>query len=218
TYKLLYPHLEKSLQHSIEQNDFDFLYGASGKINLLINTDNDYLTKDIFNLFITSIDKYYSITKKYNELPKRINIGTAHGMASILKTLSEIYINEHKTKKLEVLINTLIDFYLDIVLDHPYISFGDYYYPKTKEVKGSGMFAWCYGDLGIVYSLLHASSAIGRKKDAIIPLVKKLTKRNIQNTGLIELDDYHFRSKEHTTELQSRFDHVCRLLLEKKKK
>src|SRR5207249_9212676 len=28
----------------------------------------------------------------------------------------------------------------------------------------------------------------------------------------------HFRSEEHTSELQSRFDLVCRLLLEKKKK
>src|SRR5699024_12290755 len=31
------------------------------------------------------------------------------------------------------------------------------------------------------------------------------------------LQDEHFRSEEHTSELQSRFDLVCRLLLEKKK-
>src|SRR5699024_12585161 len=30
--------------------------------------------------------------------------------------------------------------------------------------------------------------------------------------------DYRFRSEEHTSELQSRFDLVCRLLLEKKKR
>src|SRR5699024_11717620 len=35
-----------------------------------------------------------------------------------------------------------------------------------------------------------------------------------QNTGL---EDYIERSEEHTSELQSRFDLVCRLLLEKKK-
>src|SRR5699024_11858978 len=35
-------------------------------------------------------------------------------------------------------------------------------------------------------------------------------------TGLLE--DGHPRSEEHTSELQSRFDLVCRLLLEKKKK
>src|SRR5699024_12300837 len=31
-------------------------------------------------------------------------------------------------------------------------------------------------------------------------------------------DSYPYRSEEHTSELQSRFDLVCRLLLEKKKK
>src|SRR5438067_3935808 len=35
--------------------------------------------------------------------------------------------------------------------------------------------------------------------------------------GLQVVDQRHFRSEEHTSELQSRFDLVCRLLLEKKK-
>src|SRR5437868_9684996 len=34
----------------------------------------------------------------------------------------------------------------------------------------------------------------------------------------VPLDGDHSRSEEHTSELQSRFDLVCRLLLEKKKK
>src|SRR5699024_11265543 len=36
--------------------------------------------------------------------------------------------------------------------------------------------------------------------------------------GLLSYDAGSFRSEEHTSELQSRFDLVCRLLLEKKKK
>src|SRR5438067_9468062 len=35
--------------------------------------------------------------------------------------------------------------------------------------------------------------------------------------GVVTLADEHYRSEEHTSELQSRFDLVCRLLLEKKK-
>src|SRR5437868_10135149 len=35
---------------------------------------------------------------------------------------------------------------------------------------------------------------------------------------LVDISDVVFRSEEHTSELQSRFDLVCRLLLEKKKK
>src|SRR5699024_5610788 len=40
---------------------------------------------------------------------------------------------------------------------------------------------------------------------------------NVQKDGKIGLSINHLRSEEHTSELQSRFDLVCRLLLEKKK-
>src|SRR5437868_12639883 len=43
----------------------------------------------------------------------------------------------------------------------------------------------------------------------------------LENANREEEDETHFparRSEEHTSELQSRFDLVCRLLLEKKKK
>src|SRR5699024_11949398 len=36
-------------------------------------------------------------------------------------------------------------------------------------------------------------------------------------TITLRYEEYHARSEEHTSELQSRFDIVCRLLLEKKK-
>src|SRR2546421_3846119 len=38
------------------------------------------------------------------------------------------------------------------------------------------------------------------------------------NRGIAEMCGEYFRSEEHTSELQSRSDLVCRLLLEKKKK
>src|SRR5207249_11258982 len=40
----------------------------------------------------------------------------------------------------------------------------------------------------------------------------------LAETQLLLLNAERFRSEEHTSELQSRFDLVCRLLLEKKKK
>src|SRR5699024_12843198 len=39
-----------------------------------------------------------------------------------------------------------------------------------------------------------------------------------RNSGYRQFVDLYIRSEEHTSELQSRFDLVCRLLLEKKKK
>src|SRR5699024_11978537 len=38
-----------------------------------------------------------------------------------------------------------------------------------------------------------------------------------QEVNSLTAPGYHYRSEEHTSELQSRFDLVCRLLLEKKK-
>src|SRR2546421_5962541 len=43
-------------------------------------------------------------------------------------------------------------------------------------------------------------------------------KLNVLGVGVVELYGKDLRSEEHTSELQSRSDLVCRLLLEKKKK
>src|SRR5207249_9043604 len=45
-----------------------------------------------------------------------------------------------------------------------------------------------------------------------LPMANKRLRAKAQSDNRI-----HFRSEEHTSELQSRFDLVCRLLLEKKK-
>src|SRR5699024_11986744 len=50
-----------------------------------------------------------------------------------------------------------------------------------------------------------------------IPFLKKYDTRIIVNVCGKSTEDYCERSEEHTSELQSRFDLVCRLLLEKKK-
>src|SRR5699024_12136728 len=50
--------------------------------------------------------------------------------------------------------------------------------------------------------------------DDIVILDNRAIQRIIRE---VEADDLRLRSEEHTSELQSRFDLVCRLLLEKKK-
>src|SRR5699024_231810 len=47
---------------------------------------------------------------------------------------------------------------------------------------------------------------------------RSIVKKMIALSETMELDTILVRSEEHTSELQSRFDLVCRLLLEKKKK
>src|SRR5699024_2591861 len=73
-----------------------------------------------------------------------------------------------------------------------------------------------------------SNMAIDQKVDIIYydendKLIKNLKGRDESDNSKIFtkeynfIDDVYFRSEEHTSELQSRFDLVCRLLLEKKK-
>src|SRR5699024_12156280 len=55
-------------------------------------------------------------------------------------------------------------------------------------------------------------------KDDAIVAVDEYNRIKETETNLISEADEFMRSEEHTSELQSRFDLVCRLLLEKKKK
>src|SRR5699024_12817306 len=64
------------------------------------------------------------------------------------------------------------------------------------------------------YGRFHSIKVLS--KSVIIPLIP----RSFNCSGVISYTfcTYSLRSEEHTSELQSRFDLVCRLLLEKKKK
>src|SRR2546421_6952785 len=63
----------------------------------------------------------------------------------------------------------------------------------------------------------HAQRA--RDGDALLLAARKLARILVRLLGDLHLgEEVHRRSEEHTSELQSRSDLVCRLLLEKKKK
>src|SRR5437868_10645893 len=81
------------------------------------------------------------------------------------------------------------------------------------------------------YTTLFRSRVLGRWKDAedadnahrFSPRVRPITAATEREVDWLERSRSsqsiaEFRSEEHTSELQSRFDLVCRLLLEKKKR
>src|SRR5699024_12472886 len=55
------------------------------------------------------------------------------------------------------------------------------------------------------------------KKSQNIKWATKVDGKNVQHRLIRRVSMDQFRSEDHTSELQSRFDLVCRLLLEKKK-
>src|SRR5438067_9603371 len=69
------------------------------------------------------------------------------------------------------------------------------------------------------YTTLFRSAAVEERSimvaEANLPMVTAAEVRAMVQGGIVNAQK---RSEEHTSELQSRFDLVCRLLLEKKKK
>src|SRR5437868_9599889 len=67
------------------------------------------------------------------------------------------------------------------------------------------------------YTTLFRSLRIGQRGDALGQRGRLVLLEEVPGRQLVDLID-ELRSEEHTSELQSCFDLVCRLLLEKKKK
>src|SRR5699024_12691077 len=59
----------------------------------------------------------------------------------------------------------------------------------------------------------RSSDLVSNSTSKVLPSLSSTTAKT---APVISTTDWHTRSEEHTSELQSRFDLVCRLLLEKK--
>src|SRR5699024_11273683 len=74
------------------------------------------------------------------------------------------------------------------------------------------LFSERYGKQNIAYATVHNDEQTPHMHLGVVPMRDgKLQGKNVFNRQEL------LRSEEHTSELQSRFDLVCRLLLEKKK-
>src|SRR5699024_11617836 len=83
------------------------------------------------------------------------------------------------------------------------------------------LFSERYGKQNIAYATVHNDEQTPHMHLGVVPMRDgKLQGKNVFNRQeLLWLQDkFPERSEEHTSELQSRFDLVCRLLLEKKNK
>src|SRR5207249_7573502 len=64
----------------------------------------------------------------------------------------------------------------------------------------------------------HTEEAISHGKQGHADVLVKHAETALMHAEAAQKEKANMRSEEHTSELQSRFDLVCRLLLEKKKK
>src|SRR5437867_8251087 len=85
-----------------------------------------------------------------------------------------------------------------------------------KQIEGA--IAVAKGETKTDDTPVHAMRKHLKKARAALRLVRKEIGRGLYRTQDHALRDVGRRSEEHTSELQSPYDLVCRLLLEKKKK
>src|SRR5438067_6648401 len=67
------------------------------------------------------------------------------------------------------------------------------------------------------YTTLFRSVSVSRRRSLYFDTPAASSRNRRSSSGLLSMMRLMVRSEEHTSELQSRFDLVCRLLLEKKK-
>src|SRR5437773_5700523 len=88
-------------------------------------------------------------------------------------------------------------------------------------------FFFCVTPIPLTSTLFPYTTLFRSHRDRARQLFNNLRHTEVKSPALapallefaqLELEDRHFRSEEHTSELQSHHDLVCRLLLEKKKR
>src|SRR5699024_11928634 len=96
-------------------------------------------------------------------------------------------------------------------------------YVITAVISTAIFYAFKYGEAFIHNKALHAKTAQSRELWSFLEQVAMTAVNSLVSADMTGQDKFNkatglvqTRSEEHTSELQSRFDLVCRLLLEKK--
>lgn len=154
----------------IKENKYDYLHEGLGIALFLLFVDNDLIDLRYWNKLIEALFKTKEGNNKYKWISnfgngKSVyNISLSHGMSSIVIILSKIY-KKYKTKGADELIEKSIDYILSQKLPiGDYHSIYSYYALESTNVLHSSRLAWCYGDLGIGFALLHAGRVLDKKE------------------------------------------------------
>ncbi|WP_282086589.1 lanthionine synthetase LanC family protein [Aquimarina algiphila] len=197
-------YLLKSLSIDFKINNFDPLHGSIGKLLYYINSKNKDKEK-VNQLVNTFIDSLYNNKKETDhgifwyddneDVKDLVNLGVAHGLAGILSFLLRLKELGYNNTYLDILITGIIKTILNSKNNIPRISnFPDYYSKNINQTNINSRLAWCYGDLGIAYTLLYASKVLQRDdlKVEVENITNSTIRRTISNSGINYYEDYSF--------------------------
>jgi lantibiotic modifying enzyme len=191
----------QSIIGDITRNNYDLMYGSIGKLLYFVQKGD--LTEEIKKLLDDFIKSLYenSIKKNsaiffYNDIDVEgvYNLGMAHGSSGVLVFLNRLIELEYTNPLIEVLISGIIKGLKDIKKENNSISCYAEVHSIEHSASPDSRLAWCYGDLGMLYSLLYASTIIDLShiQDIIDDLLEAVVLRGISNSGLIHFDDHSF--------------------------
>ena len=176
---------------------FDLFYGILGYGSYFLQRSRydkekaDFYLNEIVSIFSNmAIRDEYGITwfsDIFSDVKGQINLGMAHGVPSIISFLTKVYIINGNTIAMQMA-NDSIKWILNFKsTDKNATSLFPYFVNQNNEEKkahDSTRLAWCYGDLGIGYSIYTYGEATNNKifmEEGLI-ILKNCALRKIHDT------------------------------------
>lgn len=186
--ELLSDKLFATASKDIDDLKIDFISGFTGKfeaLKILNKTEELQIIKNQINNLCR--DFYFSNFSILIEKNKFIDLGFAHGLPNFILFIAANNIN-----------NQIIDKYFDLILK-TYNAKSIFnsnipiriLNPTQNDVEFSNRFGWCYGDLGIIYSMVRLLKLNNYKKALSI---FDFLKRNVNNINLESSGVNYFNS------------------------
>ncbi|WP_118972540.1 lanthionine synthetase C family protein [Taibaiella koreensis] len=180
-----------SLQQDFEAGDYDLLGGFAGKAVALLEAPVNRKRHKALTAVVTQLEQMeitdaegglYWLDLDFDNGSKAvINLGLAHGMPSLIILLCKIHAAGIAIRKSKKLIMQSVQWLLRQEVYSETASF-----PPFLGYGGPARLAWCYGDLGIAFALLHAAAAMDmpRWRDEAIRIALKSTQRRLDDAGV----------------------------------
>lgn len=185
-------YLIREMKKDIQNQHYDFMYGALGTGLYFLKKNKEQPVLELVDYLYDTADKdvaneIFQWKSIIDIKTKQIgyNIALSHGISSIIIFLSRIIKYGMASDKVSEMLHGAINFTLSQEID--FYTWGSYFPSMSKEKTGKSRMGWCYGDLGIAYSLWYAGNMMD-KKDWIekgMNILIDSTKRNSLTDNLV---------------------------------
>lgn len=199
----IFSEIDKSLAgvifEELKVGNHDYLHGSLGMFLYYIDRISKKANRKIMERYVSGLNKLKRVNDNgmywdaYSALDGKIttytaNLGLSHGVPGILAVLSKYHMASKDELSL-YLIKKTSSFLLSTKNQYDMISIFPYSYDTKGQKSSSSRLGWCYGDLGVAISLLHAGKAVGDeyiRNEAIEIASHSLKRKDIKENSIVD--------------------------------